>query len=252
LIFFLYSISLSYIQSDYLKIKLFNHLNDDEEYINDERQCLIKMFAVSFKKNLINNLLSLILKLSCKSNREYRAFEICQLMDSIALQLAIRYATKSGKITLAQKITDELIEQKQDQEEKQKEIQRSVSPPPLPSYSSSTISILSTFEEIQQTRPTVSPSAGPFSNPFRKKALAKSVNETTTTDELSKWKPSVNKSRLSSTNKTAITIDGNNEMAIENEDSSLNGKRKIEEDEINEEEAGKPKRNKLRQFACNK
>jgi hypothetical protein len=114
-------------------------------------------------------------------------------MDSIALQLAIRYATKSGKITLAQKITDELIEQK-----KEKEIQRSSSPP-ISSYSSSTISISSassTFEEIKQIRPKVSTSNGPFSNPFRKKNLTNSNNEPSTTDELSKWKPSINKSRL--------------------------------------------------------
>jgi chromosome transmission fidelity protein 4 len=149
--------------------------------------------------------------LSCKSNREYRAFEICQLMDSIALQLAIKYATKSGKITLAQKITDELIEQRKDQEEKQKEIQRSSSSPPLPSsyLTSSTISIssLSTFEEIKQTtRPKVSTSNVPFNNPFRKKNLTNSTNETSTTDELSKWKPSINKSRLATSNKTTIQV----------------------------------------------
>jgi hypothetical protein len=125
-------------------------------------------------------------------------------MDSIALQLAIKYATKSGKITLAQKITDELIEQRKDQEEKQKEIQRSLSPPPLlPSYSSSS----STFEEIKQIRPKVSTSNGPFNNPFRKKNLTNSVNETSTTDELSKWKPSINKSRLVSSNKTTVQVD---------------------------------------------
>jgi len=193
--------------------------------------------------------------LSCKSNREYRAFEICQLMDSIALQLAIKYATKSGKISLAQKITDELIEQKRDQEEKQKEIQRSSSPP-LPSYStttSSTISISSTFEETKQTRPKVSTSNGPFNNPFRKKNLPNPANEKSTTDELSKWKPSINKSRLVSSNKTTIQNDVNIETTIENEDNTLNGKRKIDEsDNNNEESAGKNKRNKLQQFACNR
>jgi len=131
-------------------------------------------------------------------------------MDSIALQLAIKYATKSGKITLAQKITDELIEQRKDQEEKQKEIQCSSSPPPLlPSYSSlsSSISISSsTFEEIKQIRSKVSTSNGPFNNPFRKKNLTNSVNETSTTDELSKWKPSINKSRLVSSNKTTVQV----------------------------------------------
>ena len=123
-------------------------------------------------------------------------------MDSIALQLAIKYATKTGKMTLAQKITDELVEQRNDQEQKEKDIQRSSSPPPLPlplpSYSSSTIS----FEEIKQTRPKVPTPTGPFNNPFRKKNAANSANESSTTDELSKWKPSINKSRLSSTNKT--------------------------------------------------
>jgi len=133
-------------------------------------------------------------------------------MDSIALQLAIKYATKSGKITLAQKITDELIEQRKDHEEKQKEIQRCLSPPPPPptttSYSSSSsISISSsTFEEIKQIRPKISTSNGPFNNPFRKKNLTNSVNETSTTDELSKWKPSINKSRLVSSNKTTVQV----------------------------------------------
>ena len=31
-------------------MKLFNHCTDDEEYSNNERQCLIKMFAVSFTR----------------------------------------------------------------------------------------------------------------------------------------------------------------------------------------------------------
>jgi len=132
-------------------------------------------------------------------------------MDSIALQLAIKYATKSGKISLAQKITDELIEQRKDQEEKQKDIQRSSSPPPPPpsySSSSSTITIASsTFEEIKQTRPKISTSTGPFTNPFRKKIATNSVNESSTTDELSKWKPSINKSRLVSSNKTTVQVE---------------------------------------------
>ena len=29
-------------------MKLFNHSTDDDEYTNNERQCLIKMFAVGF------------------------------------------------------------------------------------------------------------------------------------------------------------------------------------------------------------
>jgi hypothetical protein len=36
----------------------------------------------------------------------------------IARHLAIEYATKSGKVTLAQKITDESVEQRKDKEQK--------------------------------------------------------------------------------------------------------------------------------------
>jgi hypothetical protein len=38
-----------FLINDYLKLKLFNNSTDDEEYLNDERQCLIKMFAVSLQ-----------------------------------------------------------------------------------------------------------------------------------------------------------------------------------------------------------
>ncbi|CAF3451099.1 unnamed protein product [Rotaria sp. Silwood1] len=38
------------------------------------------------------------------------AFEICQLMDSISRQLALKYVTKSGKLTLSQKIINDSIE----------------------------------------------------------------------------------------------------------------------------------------------
>ena len=38
----------------------------------------------------------------------------------MALQLAVRYATKSGKMSLAQKITDELIEQKKNKRRNKK------------------------------------------------------------------------------------------------------------------------------------
>jgi len=100
-------------------------------------------------------------------------------------------------------MSDDLIEQKKDQEGKQKEIQRSSSSSPPPSsYSSS-----STFEEIKQIRPKISTSNGPFNNLFSKKNRTNSVNETSITDELSKWKPSINKSRLVSSNKTRVQVE---------------------------------------------
>lgn len=129
-------------------------------------------------------------------------------MDSIALQLAVRYATKSGKMSLAQKITDELIEQKKDQEEKQKEIQRSASPTPPPRVTtSSTISFTSSvFEPIKTNQTKAPPSSAPFSNPFRKKNVTTTTsNDASASDELSKWKPSISKSRLATSNKPATT-----------------------------------------------
>lgn len=113
-------------------------------------------------------------------------------MDFIALQLAIKYATKSGKLTLAQKITDELLEGKP-QVEQQKPIERRPSP------------VRSTKTTIfEAPRPAkVATSTGPFANPFRKKVredLASS-SSTTTGDELSEWKPSIGKTRLPSSTK---------------------------------------------------
>ncbi|CAF1250109.1 unnamed protein product [Rotaria sordida] len=230
----------SQLESDYLKIKLFNNSIDNDEYINNERQSLIKMFA-----------------LSCKSNREYRAFEICQLMDSIALQLAIKYATKSGKLTLAQKIIDDLIEQNnKDEEQKEKHTNKTnISSSNNSSISSSTISFSSSFEELKQTRSKVEITNVPFNNPFRKKKLTNSTNETSTNDELSQWKPSINKSRLPSSNKTIPQSDVNVETTTtitENEENSSSGKRKIDETENNNEDTTKNKRNRLQQFACNR
>ena len=130
----------------------------------------------------------------------------------MALQLAVRYATKSGKMSLAQKITDELIEQKKEQEENQKEMPRSTSPPPAvprPLSTSTSITFTSSVFEppIKKNQPKVSTSNGPFNNPFRKnKNPPNPSDETSTNDELSKWKPSINKSRLATSNKTTPQV----------------------------------------------
>ncbi|CAF4330200.1 unnamed protein product, partial [Rotaria sp. Silwood2] len=120
------------------------------------------------------------------------------------------------------------------------------------SSSSSTISFSSSFEEIKQTRTKIETTNAPFNNPFRKKKLANSINEISTNDELSQWKPSINKSRLLTSNKTTPQIDVNIETTTENEDNSSNGKRKIDETENNNEDTTKNKRNRLQQFACNR
>ncbi|CAF3113835.1 unnamed protein product, partial [Rotaria sp. Silwood2] len=89
----------------------------------------------------------------------------------------------------------------------------------------------SSFEDIKQTRTKIETTNAPFNNPFRKKKLANSTNETSTNDELSQWKPSINKSRLSTSNKTTPQINVNVETITENEDNSSNGKRKIDDDD---------------------
>jgi chromosome transmission fidelity protein 4 len=63
---------------------------DDVDELNEKlykqsREVLMKMFI-----------------LACKSNKEQRAYEISELMDTHALQLAIKYATKSRYLQLAQ------------------------------------------------------------------------------------------------------------------------------------------------------
>lgn len=134
-------------------------------------------------------------------------------MDSIALQLAVKYATKSGKLTLAQKIIDELIEHNKEQEQKQikekvkENTMFSSDSSSFTSKTSSTTTISSVFEPLKQTRSKVETTNVPFSNPFRKKKIENSSNESSTNDEFSKWKPSINKSRLSSSNKTTVQVE---------------------------------------------
>ena len=108
-------------------------------------------------------------------------------MDSLALQLAIKYATKSGKLTLAQKITDELLEDKPRQIERRSS---PVRPIILPAHQPM-------FEAPRPVK--VVANAPPFANPFRKKAREDLPPHSSTTDELSQWKPSIGKTRLSST-----------------------------------------------------
>jgi hypothetical protein len=70
-------------------IPMANFDQDDIDELNDKlmkqvRENLMKMFANA-----------------CKANKEQRAFEYAQLMDSLTLQLAIKYATKSRHLQLA-------------------------------------------------------------------------------------------------------------------------------------------------------
>ena len=68
--------------------------------------------------------------LACKSDHESRAIELCHMMDTDAIQLAIQYASKIRRMQLASKIS-QLASQKQDEEEERQRLQslrRSPSP----------------------------------------------------------------------------------------------------------------------------
>ena len=71
-----------------------------------------------------NELLMKMFILACKSNKEQRAYDISELMDSFVLQLAIKYATKSRYLQLAQHL-NRLAEMKSNIElEKQQQQQQ--------------------------------------------------------------------------------------------------------------------------------
>ena len=58
-----------------------------ENFENGTREVLMKLFMFS-----------------CKNNREQRAYEVASIMDSASLQLAIKYATKTRALVLAQNL----------------------------------------------------------------------------------------------------------------------------------------------------
>ena len=66
-----------------------------------------------------------MLQLACKTDREYRASEICRLMTSEhAVGLAIKYASRSRRIQLAErlsKIAQEMMEAEEEEEEEEEE-----------------------------------------------------------------------------------------------------------------------------------
>ncbi|XP_071962820.1 WD repeat and HMG-box DNA-binding protein 1-like [Antedon mediterranea] len=82
-----------------------NEMNQSES-VRDKQQYLMKLFA-----------------LACKSDREYRAVEICEQMESEhELSLAIKYASRLRRITLAQKLSElakRRMEEKMEEEEEE-------------------------------------------------------------------------------------------------------------------------------------
>ena len=95
-------------------------------------------------------------------------------MDPIALQLAIKYATKSGKLTLAQKINEEFFDERKEKDDRCSDLQhRPVTkrrPPP-----SSSISVTDLTDEPRPSREKAPSNNASFINPFRKKVCSLSL-----------------------------------------------------------------------------
>lgn len=71
------------------------HLELDQEDIDEK----VDSFEASSRETLMK-----LFMFSCKSSREQRAYEVASIMDNTALQLAIKYATKTRALVLAQNL----------------------------------------------------------------------------------------------------------------------------------------------------
>jgi len=94
------------LEKDYWKFKIgcLNMRNYDCSTQNldldqDELDEKIEKFEDSSREVLMK-----LFMFSCKNNREQRAYEVASIMDSASLQLAIKYATKTRALVLAQNL----------------------------------------------------------------------------------------------------------------------------------------------------
>lgn len=113
----------------------------------EQQELLMKMFAVSMKTPhrsavgshlvyiMITDLevcqswiklsrVNVFLQLSCKLDREFRCVELAELMTQNAVTLAIRYASRSRRMALAQRLSEIALEKaNQIQEEEPEELE---------------------------------------------------------------------------------------------------------------------------------
>ena len=71
------------------------HLEIDQEDVDE----MVDKFETSTRGVLMK-----LFMFSCKNSREQRAYEVASIMDTTALQLAIKYATKTRALVLAQNL----------------------------------------------------------------------------------------------------------------------------------------------------
>lgn len=89
-----------------LSIQANENLAQNLEIDTDEVDDINANFDSKLKENLIK-----MFMFACKANKELRAYEIATLMDSKTLQLAVKYATKTRALVLAQHL-NMLVEKK--------------------------------------------------------------------------------------------------------------------------------------------
>ena len=82
------------------------------------------------------NELMFVLQLSCKLEREFRCVELAELMTQNVVTLAIRYASRSRRMALAQRLSEIALEkanQIQEEEAEEEEQQQEYSSTRRPS-----------------------------------------------------------------------------------------------------------------------
>lgn len=68
------------------------------------------------------------LQLSCKMDREFRCVELAEMMPHNVLTLAIRYASRSRRMALAERLNELAMEKASHQEEQQQQEEEEVDP----------------------------------------------------------------------------------------------------------------------------
>jgi chromosome transmission fidelity protein 4 len=82
-----------------LNIKNYDCSSGNVELDQDELEEKVEKFESSCRETLMK-----LFMLACKGSKEQRAYEIATIMDTGALQLAIKYATKTRALVLAQNL----------------------------------------------------------------------------------------------------------------------------------------------------
>jgi len=82
-----------------MSIKNYNCSSGNIDFDQDELDEMIEKYETNSSQTLMK-----LFMLACKSSKEQRAYEVANLMNSVSLQLAIKYATKTRALVLAQNL----------------------------------------------------------------------------------------------------------------------------------------------------